>query len=148
MPSWVKSKWWAVGMEKRLHCYKQIDNGPWDPLPWAHSRPGILSHSYRVLLTVTAFTVQAVHIWTVPCTTSPTQWTWVWINSGSWWWTGRPGVLQSMESQRVGQDWVAELNWTYTTLHTLQCATQWKASHTPLTNMSGIYTLSFASLIM
>ena len=79
------------------------------------------SNSYRVLLTVTAFTVQAVHIWTVPYTTSPTQWTWVWINSGSWWWTGRPGVLQSMESQRVGQDWVAELNWTYTTLHTLQC---------------------------
>ena len=33
---------------------------------------------------------------------SPTQWTWVWVNSGSWWWTGRPGVLQSMGSQRVG----------------------------------------------
>ena len=34
---------------------------------------------------------------------SPTQWTWVWVNSGSWWWTGRPGVLQSMGSQRVWQ---------------------------------------------
>ena len=43
---------------------------------------------------------------------SPTQWTWVWINSGSWWWTGRPGVLQFMGSQRVGHDWVTELNWT------------------------------------
>ena len=43
---------------------------------------------------------------------SPTQWTWVWINSGSWWWTGRPGVLQSMGLQRVGHDWVTELNWT------------------------------------
>ena len=43
---------------------------------------------------------------------SPTQWTWVWVNSGSWWWTGRPGVLQSMGSQRVGHDWVTELNWT------------------------------------
>ena len=42
---------------------------------------------------------------------SLTQWTWVWINSGSWWWTGRPGVLQSMESQRVRHDWVTELNW-------------------------------------
>ena len=42
---------------------------------------------------------------------SLTQWTWVWVNSGSWWWTGRPGVLQSMGSQRVGQDWVTELNW-------------------------------------
>ena len=40
---------------------------------------------------------------------SPTQWTWVWVNSGSWWWTGRPGVLQSMELQRVGHDWATEL---------------------------------------
>ena len=36
---------------------------------------------------------------------SPTQWTWVWVNSGSWWWTGRLGVLQSMGSQRVRHDW-------------------------------------------
>ena len=42
---------------------------------------------------------------------SLTQWTWVWVNSGSWWWTGKPGVLQSMESQRVRHDWVTELNW-------------------------------------
>ena len=41
---------------------------------------------------------------------SPTQWTWVWVNSGSWWWTGRPGVLQSMGSQRVGHDWATKLN--------------------------------------
>ena len=45
-------------------------------------------------------------------TASPTQWTWVWVDSGSWWWTGRPGVLQSMGSQRVGYDWATELNWT------------------------------------
>ena len=37
---------------------------------------------------------------------------WVWVNSGSWWWTGRPGVLQSMQSQRVGHDWATEINWT------------------------------------
>ena len=43
---------------------------------------------------------------------SPTQWTWVWVNSGSWRWSGRPGVLQSMGSQRVGHDWATELNWT------------------------------------
>ena len=42
----------------------------------------------------------------------PTQWKWVWVDSRSWWWTGRPGVLQSMGSQRVGHDWVTELNWT------------------------------------
>ena len=43
---------------------------------------------------------------------SPTRWTWVWVNSGSWWWTGNPGVLQSMGLQRVGHDWVTELNWS------------------------------------
>ena len=37
--------------------------------------------------------------------------TWVWVHSGSWWWTGRPGVLQFMGSQRIGHDWVTELNW-------------------------------------
>ena len=42
---------------------------------------------------------------------SLTPWMWVWINSRSWWWTGRPGVLQSVGSQRVGNDWVTELNW-------------------------------------
>ena len=42
---------------------------------------------------------------------SPTQWTWVWVNSGSRWWTGRPGVLQSMGSRRVRHYWATELNW-------------------------------------
>ena len=43
---------------------------------------------------------------------SLTRWTWVWVNSGSWWWTGRPGMLQFMGSQRVWHDWATELNWT------------------------------------
>ena len=43
---------------------------------------------------------------------SLTQWTWGWVNSGSWWWTGRPGVLRFMGSQIVGHDSVTELNWT------------------------------------
>ena len=43
---------------------------------------------------------------------SLTQWTWVWVNSMNWWWTGRPGVLQSMRLQRVGHNWATELNWT------------------------------------
>ena len=42
---------------------------------------------------------------------SPTQWTWVWVNSGSWWWTERPGVLQSMGSQTAGYAWASELNY-------------------------------------
>ena len=41
---------------------------------------------------------------------SLTRWTWVWVNSGRWWWTGRPGVLQFMRSQRVRHDWATELN--------------------------------------
>ena len=40
---------------------------------------------------------------------SPTRWTWVWVNSGIWWWTGRPGVLWFMGSQRVGHDWATQL---------------------------------------
>ena len=41
----------------------------------------------------------------------PTQWTWIWSSSGSWWWTRKTGVLPSMGLQRVGHDWVTELNW-------------------------------------
>ena len=53
---------------------------------------------------------------------SPTRWTWVWVNSGSWWWTGRPGMLRFMGVQRVGHDWETDLtDW----LTTAQC----RASH-------------------
>ena len=45
------------------------------------------------------------------CMASPTWWTWVWVSSGCWWWTGKRGMLQSMDSQRVRHDWVTELNW-------------------------------------
>ena len=43
---------------------------------------------------------------------SLTRWTWVWVNCRSWWWTGRPGMLWFMVSQRVRHNWAAELNWT------------------------------------
>ena len=43
---------------------------------------------------------------------SLTRWTWAWLNSGNWWWTGRPGVPQFMGSQRVGHNWATEMNWT------------------------------------
>ena len=43
---------------------------------------------------------------------SLTRWTWVWVNSGNWWWTGKPGMLQFMGLQTVGHDWATELNWT------------------------------------
>ena len=68
---------------------------------------------------------QPVPAWKIPRTEEPggyspkghkeldtARWTWVWVNSGSWWWTGRPGMLRFMGSQRVGHDWATELNWT------------------------------------
>ena len=42
---------------------------------------------------------------------SSSQWTWVWVNSESWWWTGRPGLLRFMGSQRIRRDWATEVNW-------------------------------------
>ena len=55
---------------------------------------------------------------------SPTRWMWVWVDSGCWWWTGRPGVLWFIGSQRVGHDWATELNsstlyWAPTLSHVL-----------------------------
>ena len=63
-----------------------------------------------------------------------TQWAWVWVNSGSWWWTGRPGLLRFMGFRRIGHDWATKLNWTelflklfshlgyYTMLSRVSCA--------------------------
>ena len=44
---------------------------------------------------------------------SPTWWTWVWVGSKSWWWTGKPSTLKSMRSQRVGHDWATELSFQH-----------------------------------
>ena len=63
---------------------------------------------------------------------SPTRWTWVWTSSGSWWWTGKPGVLQYIGSRRVGHDWVTELNWTSLDLsHVTQAGYRisWRTRH-------------------
>ena len=51
---------------------------------------------------------------------SPTRWTWVWASSGSWWRTGKPDMLQSMQSQKVGHDWATELNW-FITIREREC---------------------------
>ena len=56
---------------------------------------------------------------------SLTPWAWVWVNSGSLWWKGRPGVLRLMGLQRVGHDWVTELNWTE---HYIKCQAGWSTS--------------------
>ena len=49
---------------------------------------------------------------------SPTWWTWAWASSRSWWWTGKPVVLQSMGSQSIRHNWGTELNWTLITRQT------------------------------
>ena len=58
---------------------------------------------------------------------SLTRWTWVWVKSGCWWWTGRPGVLWFMGSQRVGHDWVTELTELSFSRYVVSdsCATPW-----------------------
>ena len=55
---------------------------------------------------------------------SPTWWTWVWVNSRSWWWTGRPGMLQFTGLQRVGHNWATELNWSDLTVAAAAAALQ------------------------
>ena len=57
---------------------------------------------------------------------SPTWWTWIWVNSRRWWWTGRPGVLQFMGSQSVGHNWATELSWTKSiTQKLMSCSSTW-----------------------
>ena len=60
---------------------------------------------------------------------SPTQWTWVWVDSRSWWWTGKPGVLWLIGSQRVGCDWVTEVNWIEECQHLLGLSSGWGTRH-------------------
>ena len=61
---------------------------------------------------------------------SPTQWTWVWASSGSWWWTRKPGLLQSMVSQRVRHDWATELNWGKLLWASVFSSLKWKCCWT------------------
>ena len=71
---------------------------------------------------------------------SPTQWTWVWVNSGSWWWTRRPGMLQSMVSHRLGDDWATELNYN------LKIGTSWQSSLRTQLKIGETYFENFVSV--
>ena len=74
---------------------------------------------------------------------SSTWWTWVWVDSGSWWWTGRPGALWFMESQRVGHDWATELNWK---CNISVCQdTKWRTVNQP--GVRVVYVLFFVNVI-
>ena len=100
---WEKSKFWHLGTSGvGIGHVFVLQNWYWklSPLP-----------EWKVLLQCFQDTVRALMA-------SPTQWTWVWVNFGCWWWTRRHGVLQCMGSQRVRHDWATELNWTEFTLMT------------------------------
>ena len=63
---------------------------------------------------------------------SLTWWTWVWVNSRSWWWTGRPDVVRFMGSQRVGHDWATKLTWTELNIPLCICTTTSLSIHLPM----------------
>ena len=81
---------------------------------------------------------------------SPTQWAWVWVNSRSWWWTGRPGVPQSMGSQRVGHDWATELNWAAVDLGSLDMTIWWTLVWCHALNRweANLYSLTYYTNLM
>ena len=80
---------------------------------------------------------------------SPIQWTWIWVNSGSWWWTGGPGMLQSMGSQKVGHDWATELNYFIFPQSWPWLRSQWKTQDTvqPLL-LCKVWTSTSATLVL
>ena len=77
---------------------------------------------------------------------SLTQWTWVWVNSGSWWWTGRPGVLWFMGSQRVEHDWATEVNWTGPFYLLIQLSLGQKDFSNHSAKLTGLFMLLVCSL--
>ena len=71
---------------------------------------------------------------------SLTRWTWVSVNSGSWWWTGKPGVLQFMGSQRAGHDWATDLIWSDIYLIVLSSLDSRRSHHSILREISHEYS--------
>ena len=130
--SWAQKNWcfWTVVLEKTfespLDC-KEIQPSPsyWKSVLNIHWKDWYWSWNSNILAT---WCEELTHLKRPWCwerlkagegadrgwdgwMASLTQWTWVWVNSRSWWWTGRPGVLQSTGSQRVGHNWPTEWNW-------------------------------------
>ena len=129
--SWAPKNWcfWTVVLEKILESpldCKEIQqvhsegDQPWDffgrtgakaetPVLWpSHVKSWLIGKLWEGLGAGAEGDHRGQDGWMA----SLTRWTWVWVNSGSWWWTGRPCVLQFMGSQRVKHDWATELNWT------------------------------------
>ena len=131
--SWVPKNWcfWTVVLEKTLESpldYKEIQPvHPKGDQSWVYRKDWCWSWNSN---TLAAWCEELTH-WKRPWCwerlraggegdnrgwddwmASPTQWTWVWVGSRNWWWTGRLGVLQFIGSQKVGHDWATEMNWT------------------------------------
>ena len=113
------SPWWPHFSPKALSPKTVIFWGPasWGFNTWIWQDSGGRGTTIQPMVVENYFVLsfptlkgddRAWHSWMA----SPTQWIRVWASSRSWWWTGRPGVLQSMGSQRVGHDSTTELNWT------------------------------------
>ena len=114
---------WTVMSEKTLDCkeIKSVNpkgNQSWISIGRTHAEapilwpPAVKSHSLEKTLVFGRLKAggeggdRGWDGWMA----SPTQWTWLWVSSRSWWWTGKHGVLQSMGSQRVRHNWATELN--------------------------------------
>ena len=72
------------------------------------SKPPVMTNAGFFHIIMSSWFLKICLLWMA----SLTWWTWVWASSQSWWWTGKPGVLQSLGSQKVRHDWATELNWT------------------------------------
>ena len=161
--SWVPKKWcfWTVVLEKTLESY--LGSKEIKPV---HPR----GNHYLIFTGRTDDEAETPVLWTTWCKelthlkrswclerlkaggegddrgwdswiASPTQWTWVWVNSRSLWWTGRPGVLRFMGSQRVRHDW-GELNWLNRNLGPLVLVDDLMPLFNPLTCQ---FTLNYSS---
>ena len=137
--SWTRKKaeCWRIDAFE-LWCWKRLLRVPWNARRANQSIPKKISPEYSLEWLMLKLKLQHFATWYEELThwkrpwcwerlkaqvrgndrgwdgwmASLTQWTWVWASSRTWWWTGKPGVLHSMGSQRVRHDWVTELNWT------------------------------------
>ena len=133
--SWATKNWcfWTVMSEKTLES--PVDSKEIQPIHPKGNQPWIfIGRTDAEAETPTLWPPDAKNwlIWKKPCCweglgaggegddrgwdgwmASPIWWTWVWVDSGSWWWTGRPDVLRFMGLQRVKHNWATELNWRF-----------------------------------
>ena len=153
--SWALKNWcfWTVGLEKTfespLNCKdikpvnlkrKSVLNIHWKDWGWSWNSNTLATWCKELIHWKRAWCWERLKAgegddrgrdgWTA----SLTRWSWVWVNSGSWWWTGRPGVLRFMGSQRVGHDWATDLIWSEEQdlerfLHCKHFCTSWILNH-------------------